>query len=134
MDAAHVNSDLDISGWDSWFDQMMINAAASIGGRDGTWLLQSVPFQGGAGKMLYSEFSNRQLLGHFPISSLIVQVDWDVCPPDLPCCNEYGYCRSRVAHHHHHQPLKRHSMRKTGGVGFAEFPRLQWCQQWGRIA
>merc|ERR1712212_1419962 len=23
------------------------------------------------------------------------QVDWDVCPPDLPCCNEYGYCRSR---------------------------------------
>ena len=62
---AHVNSDLDISGWDSWFDQMMINAAASIGGRDGTWLLQSVPFQGGAGKMLYSEFSNRQLLGTF---------------------------------------------------------------------
>ena len=24
------------------------------------------------------------------------QVDWDVCPSDLPCCNEYGYCRSRV--------------------------------------
>merc|ERR1711962_110283 len=23
------------------------------------------------------------------------QVDWDVCPSDLPCCNEYGYCRSR---------------------------------------
>merc|ERR1712037_303721 len=23
------------------------------------------------------------------------QVDWDVCPPELPCCNEYGYCRSR---------------------------------------
>merc|ERR1711990_1271474 len=23
------------------------------------------------------------------------EVDWDVCPPDLPCCNEYGYCRSR---------------------------------------
>ena len=28
--------------------------------------------------------------------TIFSQVDWDVCPSDLPCCNEYGYCRSRV--------------------------------------
>jgi len=23
------------------------------------------------------------------------EVDWEVCPQEVPCCNEYGYCRSR---------------------------------------
>merc|ERR1712154_678272 len=22
-------------------------------------------------------------------------VNWDVCPPNTPCCSEYGYCRTR---------------------------------------
>ena len=25
------------------------------------------------------------------------QVDWEVCPPEVPCCNEYGYCRTKVS-------------------------------------
>merc|ERR1711962_1067862 len=34
--------------------------------------------------------------GHVePFPFRAAQVDWDVCPSDLPCCNEYGYCRSR---------------------------------------
>ena len=23
------------------------------------------------------------------------EVDWESCPSDVPCCNEYGYCRFR---------------------------------------
>ena len=23
------------------------------------------------------------------------EVDWETCPGDVPCCNEYGYCRFR---------------------------------------
>ena len=94
--------------------------------------------------------------------SYLSQVDWDVCPPDLPCCNEYGYCRSRVAHHYQqHQystslqypcenilqyltggvinvPSKSTweiflNIFYTGGVELAEFPGLQRCEQWNRI-
>ena len=25
------------------------------------------------------------------------EVDWELCPMEAPCCNEYGYCRLRSA-------------------------------------
>ena len=25
------------------------------------------------------------------------EVDWEECPPEASCCNEYGYCRTRVS-------------------------------------
>ena len=28
--------------------------------------------------------------------TLGVQVDWEVCPPEAACCNEFGYCRTKV--------------------------------------
>ena len=32
----------------------------------------------------------------FLSGGLFYQVDWEVCPPEVPCCNEYGYCRTKV--------------------------------------
>ena len=26
----------------------------------------------------------------------VEEVDWEVCPVETACCNEYGYCRTRV--------------------------------------
>ena len=26
----------------------------------------------------------------------VEEVDWEVCPTETSCCNEYGYCRTRV--------------------------------------
>merc|ERR1711971_468323 len=45
-------------------------SAACTGGREWHWSCRAFPFRA-------------------------AEVDWDVCPPELPCCNEYGYCRTR---------------------------------------
>ena len=29
------------------------------------------------------------------------EVDWELCPQEVPCCNEYGYCRLRSGHSCH---------------------------------
>lgn len=26
----------------------------------------------------------------------VEEVDWEVCPQETACCNEYGYCRTEV--------------------------------------
>ena len=35
------------------------------------------------------------LLTCFILISLILKVDWEVCPEEVSCCNEYGYCKTR---------------------------------------
>ena len=27
----------------------------------------------------------------------VVKVDWEVCPAQVSCCSEYGYCRTEVS-------------------------------------
>ena len=27
----------------------------------------------------------------------VEKVNWEVCPVDVSCCSEYGYCRTRVS-------------------------------------
>ena len=29
------------------------------------------------------------------------EVDWELCPQEAPCCNEYGYCRLRSVERYH---------------------------------
>ena len=52
----------------------------------------------------YSQVSS-QLLGAgtgvgscraFPFH--VKKVDWEVCPPGVSCCSEFGYCRTKVSH------------------------------------
>ena len=67
-------------------------------------VMSSLPLQSGTGAifsdlLLQEPFHNSSsAMANLPLFlyNFFSQVDWDVCPSDLPCCNEYGYCRSRV--------------------------------------
>merc|ERR1711971_523828 len=54
-----------------------------------TFFLQSVASQ----QLALGAGSGTGSCRAFPFRA--AEVDWDVCPPQLPCCNEYGYCRTR---------------------------------------
>merc|ERR1711971_970524 len=54
-----------------------------------TFFLQSVASQ----QLALGAGSGTGSCRAFPFRA--AEVDWDVCPPELPCCNEYGYCRTR---------------------------------------